>query len=50
MQFVNLTPFHSMAFQSLDLAGRYCMTVVTKAVNFLVSFQYNQVHYRSFIR
>ena len=21
MQFVNLTPFHSMAFQSLDLAG-----------------------------
>lgn len=30
MQFVNLTPFHSMAFQSLDLAGHYCTTVVTK--------------------
>ena len=30
MQFVNLTPFHSMAFQSLDLAGDYCTTVVTK--------------------
>lgn len=30
MQFVNLTPFHSMAFQSLDLAGHYCTTIVTK--------------------
>ncbi len=30
MQFENLTPFHSMAFQSLDIAGHYCTTVVTK--------------------
>jgi hypothetical protein len=30
MQFENLTPFHSMAFQSLDLDGHYCTTVVIK--------------------
>lgn len=30
MEFSNLSPFHSMAFQSLDLAGHYCTTVVTK--------------------
>lgn len=30
MQFVNLTPFHSQAFSSLDPAGNACKTVVTK--------------------
>lgn len=30
MQFVNLTPFHSQAFSSLDPAGNACKTIVTK--------------------
>lgn len=30
MQFVNLSPFDSLAFQSLDLAGNTCTTIVTK--------------------
>ncbi len=29
MQFENLTPFHSMAFQSLNIHGRYCTIVAT---------------------
>lgn len=30
MEFINLSPFHSMSFQSLDQAGNYCTTVATK--------------------